>query len=228
MPTNPSSLIIWLKEWARLQTRRSWLEPRPVYLAAGLALTVALLLLVVVSGVKPADPTGNSVVVRPERAQPAAVSPLPAAGKDSEAAAKTDLATAGGAVSERPLRPVSGDIRLAFGWQLHPLYGDWRYHPGVDIAAAAGSPARAVWSGRVSEVYEDSRYGLTVVVAGGDYTVYYGSLAVAKVDKGQAVAAGAVVGTVGQARSEPYPHLHLVVKKGGDYIEPQALLAGAQ
>ncbi len=223
MSPPPSSLIIWLKEWARLQTRRSWLEPRPVYVAAGLAVTVALLLLVVVSVTKPPAPSIDQAAVRP-----AAVSPLPPVGQESEAVAGSEPATAGEPTSEEPRRPVAGDVSLAFGWQLHPLYGDWRYHPGVDIAAAVASPVRAIWGGRVSEVIEDGRYGLTVVVTGGGHTVHYSSLAAARVDKGQAVAAGTVIGTAGQAKSEPYPHLHLSLQKGGDYIDPQAILSEAR
>lgn len=229
MPSTPSSLIIWLKEWARLQTRRSWLEPRPIYLAAGLTLTVALALLVV-SGVKLPPPTSDTAATRQEAAQPAAVSPLSDVVKDDDALIKTSQtpAAAGGKTNEKPRRPADGHVSLAFGWQLHQLYGDWRYHPGVDIAGSPYAEVRAVYSGQVKEVYEDERYGLTVVVEGGGYTVYYGSLAAAKADKGQAVAAGAAIGKVGQAKSEPYPHLHLAVKKDRDYIDPQAILSRAE
>lgn len=226
MPTPPSNLIIWLKEWARLQSRRYWLEPRPVYVAAGLGLMAAMLLLVVVSGIR--SPDANPAGIRPEVNQPAVVSPTAVTVMPREAAVKDDKAAAEGPANEKPRWPLAGDVRLAFGWQLHPLFGDWRYHPGVDIAAAAASPVRAIWRGQVSEVYEDGRYGLTVVVASGDYKVYYGSLAAARVEKGQVVATGTVIGTAGQAGSEPYFHLHLAVKKGADYIDPQALLTGTR
>jgi murein DD-endopeptidase MepM/ murein hydrolase activator NlpD len=85
-----------------------------------------------------------------------------------------------------------------------------------------------MWGGRVTDVYDDPRYGLTVTVTGGGRTVHYGSLAAAKVDKGQQVAAGGVVGTAGAAPVEPYPHLHLAVKDGDRYLDPQEVLAKSE
>ncbi len=220
-------------ELRRLRARRTWTEPRPVYVAAGLVITAAVLMLVVVSGVRqPAVPVPPALLVRQEApAEPAARSEAPAQVLPAPETADKQGATREAAVAPRPagpLRPAAGAVKQAFGWQLHPLYGDWRYHPGVDIAVPAGSAVKAMWSGRVADVYGDPRYGLTVVVAGGGHTVYYGSLAAAKVDKNQQVAAGTVIGTAGEAPAEPYPHLHLAVKDGDKYIDPQEVLAKSE
>jgi len=209
-------------ELRRLRTQRAWTEPRPVYVAAGLIIGAAMLMLVVVSSVKqPAVPVPTTPSARQEAPIEPVVRPEAPALRE-QAAATTDKP---GAVKDNvPRRTVEGEVRLAFGWQYSPLYGDWRYHPGVDLAAPAGSAVKALWAGRVSEVYADRQYGLTVVVTGGGHTVYYGALAAAAVAREQQVAAGATVGRVGEAPGEPYPHLHLAVKRGDKYVDPQDIL----
>ncbi len=41
------------------------------------------------------------------------------------------------------------------------MFGDWRYHPGVDLDAAEGTEVKAVLSGTVAEVKEDDVWGKT-------------------------------------------------------------------
>lgn len=236
MPTKPWPDNIFA-ELKRLRARRTWTEPRPVYVATGMVVMAGVLMLVVVSGVRqPAVPVPTAPQARQEAPSATVVRPENPAGNVAEVRAtdkplaKPDAAQAAGARTtvDRPRRPAAGTVSVAFGWQPHPLYGDWRYHPGVDIAAPAGGVVRAMWGGRVAEVYEDRQYGLTVVVAGGGYTVYYGSLAAVAVAKNQHLAAGAAVGTVGEAPGERYPHLHLAIKSGDSYVDPQELLAKSE
>jgi len=119
-----------------------------------------------------------------------------------------------------PQRPLKGEILIAYGWQEHPIFKDWRFHNGIDIMAAEGERVIAMWPGEVKEISQTKTSGLTVVIASGEYTVYYGSLATAEVRRGVQVKAGAKIGTVGASQAEPYPHLHLSVKKGESYIDP--------
>lgn len=70
--------------------------------------------------------------------------------------------------------------------------------PGVELATAPGTPARAVAAGRVAfaDRYED--YGLTVILDHGDhYYSVYGNLAGADVKAGDELPSGARVGQVG-------------------------------
>jgi len=119
-----------------------------------------------------------------------------------------------------PLLP-KGEIKLAFGWQLHPLFKDWRFHTGIDLALPAGQQVRAVQPGKVVDVYRDRQTGLTVAVEGLQATVYYGALDNVTVSKGETVAAGSVLGTVGMSPTEPYSHLHLAVRANNQYVDPQ-------
>lgn len=118
-----------------------------------------------------------------------------------------------------------GGITHAFGWQLHPLYGDWRYHNGVDIGGGEGQVVPALLSGEVVDVYTDKTYGLTVAVSSDSYTVYYSSLASAAVQKNSMLKPGTSIGSIGICRGEPEPHLHLTVKTndGHKTVNPREL-----
>ncbi len=129
------------------------------------------------------------------------------------------------AVNEAIQALWSGGITHAFGWQLHPLYGDWRYHNGVDIGGGEGQIVPALLSGEVVDVYTDKTYGLTVAVKSGKYTVYYSSLASAVVEKNAMLKPGTLIGSMGICTGEPEPHLHLAVKTndGQKAVNPQEL-----
>lgn len=112
-----------------------------------------------------------------------------------------------------------------FGWQLHPVYGDWRYHNGVDINGGEGQVVPALLDGEVVDVYTDKSYGLTVVVNSGKYTVYYSSLGSVAVQKKSTIVAGNLIGSMGICASELEPHLHLAVQTndGQKLIDPQEI-----
>ena len=118
-----------------------------------------------------------------------------------------------------------GGVTQAFGWQLHPLYGDWRYHNGVDIGGGEGQVVPALLSGTVVDVYTDKTYGLTVAVSSDSYTVYYSSLASAVVQKDSLLKPGTPIGSMGICRGEIEPHLHLAVKTndGHQTVNPREL-----
>jgi murein DD-endopeptidase MepM/ murein hydrolase activator NlpD len=120
--------------------------------------------------------------------------------------------------------PASGAINHEFGWQQHPVLKDWRYHTGVDLAAEAGQPVTAALSGKVSELRQDARTGLTVIVSAGSWTVHHGSLATAAVKPGDQVVAGQTIGTAGESFQEPYPHVHLAIEKSGKFVNPIEVL----
>lgn len=138
-----------------------------------------------------------------------------------EAAVAEDNSAANEAIQEL----WRGGITHAFGWQLHPLYGDWRYHNGVDIGGGEGQIVPALLSGEVVDVYTDKTYGLTVAVRSGKYTVYYSSLASAAVQKNAMLKPGTPIGSMGICGGEPEPHLHLAVKTndGQKTVNPQEL-----
>lgn len=75
------------------------------------------------------------------------------------------------------------EVTSPFGWRTHPVYGDQRFHDGVDIAASAsdffGGNAVATASGEVVFAGWKGGYGLTVIIRhphprfpGGIYALY--------------------------------------------------------
>jgi murein DD-endopeptidase MepM/ murein hydrolase activator NlpD len=119
---------------------------------------------------------------------------------------------------------IKGQINFNFGWQLHPLYKDWRYHTGVDVLGEEGQNVTAIQNGQVVDIYKDNNSGLTVVVKNGDYKVYYGSLAKAAITKGSHIDVGQEIGKMGEFAAEPYYHLYLAIKKDDEYIDPALVI----
>ncbi|HBT47512.1 MAG TPA: hypothetical protein DEA73_06505 [Peptococcaceae bacterium] len=126
------------------------------------------------------------------------------------------------------LRPVEGGILTAFGFAWAPAFGDYRFHPGLDLEGAVGQEVRAAAGGTVSlvEYSEDWRYRV-VVDTGHGYQVSYANLDSIKVAKGARVEAGDVLGTLGypgrQEAGKPV-HLHLELLKGGRTVDPAPYL----
>lgn len=119
---------------------------------------------------------------------------------------------------------LEGQVMKEFGWQPHPLYQDWRFHTGVDMAAAPGQLVKALAAGQVSSVATDSQLGLRVTVKSGEYTVDYASLSEAAVTEGSAVTVGSLIGKAGESPGEPYTHVHIAVKKLGKFVDPRNIV----
>ena len=108
--------------------------------------------------------------------------------------------------------PVEGRIVYRFGRDTLPSGGVIRWN-GIGIAAAVGTPIRAVESGRVRLVGQFGTYGLTVVLEHGNgYYSIYSHLNSATVKLGAAVTRGETIGAVGGQNSDYGPHLHFEIR----------------
>lgn len=218
--------MIW-RNISKILFYPGWIQPKPVYAAAGLLILAGGLLFVVVASLEsgaeklPGQPAAEFSAGYAEQPSSSLRMETTVA-EPSKPPAVTAAASA--VAKEKVCWPLQGKIQREMGWQLHPVFLDWRYHTGIDIQAKEDQPVQAMVSGRVSDVYTDSGTGLTVVVTGEKYTVYYGSLAAAAVDKDSRVAAGSRIGTAGLCGGEPYLHLHLAVKSGDKWIDPGELM----
>jgi septal ring factor EnvC (AmiA/AmiB activator) len=116
--------------------------------------------------------------------------------------------------------PVDGTILYRFGRVVNPNNTTTRWN-GVGIGASTGTPVKSIAAGEVVLADNVGTYGPTVIVqhGGGDYSVY-GSLARIDVRKGQQVAKGAVIGTVGDTDPELPPHLHFEIRPKGRAVDP--------
>ena len=108
--------------------------------------------------------------------------------------------------------PVEGAIVYRFGRDTLPSGGIIRWN-GVGIAAAVGTPVKAVESGTARLVGQFGTYGLTIVVEHGNgYYSVYSHLETAGVKLGASVNKGSVIGTVGGENSDYGPHLHFEIR----------------
>ncbi len=60
--------------------------------------------------------------------------------------------------------PIPTAITSLFGWRIHPITGDRRFHAGTDLGAAMGTPVIAAYSGNVVVSDLMGGYGLAVVL----------------------------------------------------------------
>lgn len=123
--------------------------------------------------------------------------------------------------------PLDGEVRVVRAFD--PPERRWSPgHRGVDLAASAGDPVRAAGAGRVAFAGTVAGTGAVSIVHGHLRTSY---LPVEpRVERGSRVEAGQVIAVVA---AEP-PHcggracLHWGLRRGGDYLDPLALVGRAQ
>jgi septal ring factor EnvC (AmiA/AmiB activator) len=90
--------------------------------------------------------------------------------------------------------PASGAVVARYG---DPMAGGGAVRKGIAVAAALGTPVRSVCGGVVKLAAYVPGYGQTVAVEHGAYTTVYSHMNGIKARKGDGVAAGEVVGFVG-------------------------------
>jgi murein DD-endopeptidase MepM/ murein hydrolase activator NlpD len=79
-------------------------------------------------------------------------------------------------------------ITSGFGWRIHPIKGDRRFHTGIDFGAAFGTPIYAIANGKVEFAGQRGGYGNAVIVNhGGGKSTLYGHASKLYVREGQQV-----------------------------------------
>ncbi len=95
--------------------------------------------------------------------------------------------------------PTTGTLQRGFGRYTDPITGQQARSKGIEIAAAYGTPFRAVFPGVVKQAGFMRSYGQTVVIDHGAYTTVYAHANGLKVSAGQTVDQGEVLGYVGNS-----------------------------
>lgn len=140
-----------------------------------------------------------------------------------------DRPPTGGGAEERgfrvglPLERVQ--LTSRFGARWHPVTGGRRFHSGVDIRAAAGTPVMAASNGTVTFADYAGGYGIMVEVthtAGID--TRYAHLSAIAVSAGDRVARGQIIGYSGATGRVTGPHLHFEVRQDGAPVDPVVYL----
>ncbi len=126
--------------------------------------------------------------------------------------------------------PVKGKIQWRFAVNeliYSKTLEQWMTHGGVDITCALGEEVVCPLNGRVEEIRSDDSLGTLVRISHNDgfETVYANLREEPPVKAGQPVAAGEVIGYVGEtaaAECGEGAHLHLEAHQGGQAIDPEA------
>lgn len=117
--------------------------------------------------------------------------------------------------------PISGPITSEFGWRTHPIFGNARFHSGLDIGGDYGLPIHAAQSGIVIEAGWIGGYGNTVMIEhGGGIVTLYGHNESLAVSVGQQVNQGDVIAYCGSTGNSTGPHCHFEVRLGGEPVSP--------
>jgi len=105
-----------------------------------------------------------------------------------------------------------------------------RMHEGIDILAPGGTVVRAAGYGVVLYTGDGMHgYGNAIIVDHGDgVTTLYGHLRRFRVRSGDAVAAGSVIGTVGDTGNATTTHLHFELRVGKEEVDPEKYLEKAE
>lgn len=124
--------------------------------------------------------------------------------------------------------PVCGAVSSGFGLRLDPFSGFPKFHKGIDIAAARGTPVSATADGDVIQAGWEGDYGKSIILAHPQgHRTRYAHLERILVRRGDPVCKGAVIATVGETGRATGTHLHYEVLRDGRRIDPKPyLLAG--
>lgn len=216
---------------------------RPRLATAAAALGAALALAILISSNQgrqrqetrdvPGSATPVPVETHPVTESPATADARPADRPEPGQAGLSDAKPADRAV-QAPLpppplpgtmvRPVDGAVIVRHGWIYSRTMGDWRWHPGVDMASPAGAPVRSAAAGRVQLVRQSKEWGWEVVIDhGGGITTRYAGCSAVAVQRGQQVREEETIASVGGealAEVENGAHLHFEVLVGGEAVDP--------
>lgn len=120
-----------------------------------------------------------------------------------------------------------GHVTSEFGLRRDPFTGKQTGHGGLDLAAAYGTPIRAVAAGTVILArYGHASYGNYIVIDhGGGICTLYAHCSALTATVGQTVAAGDQIAKVGSTGRSTGNHLHIEVRINGERVNPRTFLA---
>ncbi|WP_457553988.1 peptidoglycan DD-metalloendopeptidase family protein [Desulfobacula sp.] len=105
----------------------------------------------------------------------------------------------------------------------HPIFKEYRPHPGVDYAAPKGTPIKTVGDGVITEIGYNKGMGNYINIRHyNEYTTGYNHMSkfARGMKKNKKVLQGDVIGYVGQTGYATGPHLDFRMAKNGKLVDP--------
>ncbi len=116
-------------------------------------------------------------------------------------------------------------VSSPYGYRIHPIYGTYKFHGGVDIAASYGT---AIWAADGGTVIVSSDgwnggYGNYIVIDHGNgVQTRYAHMSSRAVSVGTHVSKGQVIGYVGSTGASTGAHIHFEVWNNGSRVDPMS------
>ena len=118
--------------------------------------------------------------------------------------------------------PAAGYESSGFGYRLHPIQNEVKFHYGTDMAAWSGEPVYAFADGTVSFAGYSDSFGNYITIDHGDgWQSLYAHCSRLDVSSGQSVECGGQIALVGATGMVTGPHLHFELTHNGVYINPE-------
>lgn len=184
--------------------------------------------------VEPTNPSSDPMI--PDDTPPYVYNPADPLYPLSEGEDTPNIQTSAESASELvlslPLKRL--EVSLAYSYKSSVVYSptleSYRSdHTGVDLKAEIGEDVRAAANGKVSMIYDDERYGKTVIIDSGEKvtTIYANLDENIKVTLNQTVKSGDVIGYVGNTAAYELAdkaHLHFGLTVNDEFVDPTPYL----
>ena len=119
----------------------------------------------------------------------------------------------------------NGRYTSYFGYRINPITREFSFHTGLDIAATEGTKIRAVLSGKVLRIGEDSRAGKYIFLEHDDgFVTFYCHCSEITAEVGAVIRQGETIAKVGSTGWSTGPHLHFEVRKDNIRYNPLYIL----
>lgn len=128
--------------------------------------------------------------------------------------------------------PVSGEVTFEYAKDklvYSKTLEEWRTHEGLDLASDRGTPVKAAADGVVTDIKNDPRFGIIVVIdhKNGLESVYSNLASEDMVTVNENIKQGQIIGSVGNSaafESAEQSHLHFEVLKDNVSVDPASYL----
>lgn len=118
--------------------------------------------------------------------------------------------------------PAPGNWTSRFGYRVHPVFGRYAMHKGLDISGNRWTPIYATANGMVRVSHRERGYGnLVVLDHGNGYRTKYGHLNRILVSKGELVKRFDIIGYMGSTGTATGVHVHYEVLRDGVHLNPE-------